>query len=526
MARRILHDAWCAGLALGAVVVGLLGAGMALRPQPALAAKAERPNVIVILADDLGYGDTGVYGSKIIKTPNIDALAADGVRFTQGYVTHPVCAPSRAAILTGRYQQRFGYEFNPVGRDRNGGLARSETMLGDIMKSAGYHTGMIGKWHLGMAPGYHPVDRGFDEYFGATAGATAFLIDPQPGDDDYTPPGSEGSFRATAKDPLPPTATVKARAEYTRKMAPITRGREVVEVKEYLTDAFTEDAVRFIGANKDRPFFLYLAYNAPHTPLQATKTYLDRYRDVPDRGQRVYAAMVSALDDGVGRVRAKLKAEGLERKTVIIFLSDNGCAAYILGACSNAPLNGYKGTHLEGGVRIPYIVAWPGVAPKGVIDNRPVSTLDIVPTAAALAGAKLPKPSDGVDLRPYLTGANRAAPNPTLYWRAGPNFAIRDGDWKMWEANIAPAGAETANRAEITPDGTHATVSERGQHVMLYDLKADLGEKQNVANAKPDVVAALQAKLKAWNASNVAPQWTSMRQSTKKQDGQILQIYD
>jgi arylsulfatase A-like enzyme len=271
---------------------------------------------------------------------------------------------------------------------------------------------------------------------------------------------------------------------------------------------------------------LYLAYNAPHTPLQATKKYLDRYRDVDDRGTRVYAAMVSALDDGVGRVRAKLKAEGLEKKTLIIFLSDNGCAAYILGACSNAPLNGHKGTHLEGGVRIPYIVSWPGVAPKGVVDDRQVSSLDIVPTAAALAGAKLPNGTDGVNLRPYLTGANKGVPNPTLYWRAGPNFAIRDGDWKMWEANIAPAGADTSNRAEITPDGTHARVSELGQHVMLFNLKADLGEKQNIARAKPDVVAMLQAKLKAWNARNVEPMWTSMRQSTKKQDGQILQIYD
>ena len=212
-----------------------------------------------------------------------------------------------------------------------------------------------------------------------------------------------------------------------RRLAPVRRGREVVEVKGYLTDAFTADAVRFIGANRAGPFFLYLAYNAPHTPLQAPKKYIDRCRDVADPGKRVYAAMVSAVDDGMGAVRAKLKAEGLEKNTLIIFLSDNGCAGYVLGACTNAPLNGFKGTHLEGGVRIPYIVAWPGRIPSGRVDNRMVSSLDITPTAAAAAGANLPHGTDGVNLIPYLTGKNAGAPNPTLYWRAGPNFTIRRG---------------------------------------------------------------------------------------------------
>uniref|UniRef100_UPI00398339F2 sulfatase-like hydrolase/transferase n=1 Tax=Phenylobacterium sp. TaxID=1871053 RepID=UPI00398339F2 len=200
--------------ALAAAAVASLPAAVQAAPEP-----ARRPNIIVILADDLGYGDTSVYGSKVIRTPNIDALAAAGVRFTSGYVTHPVCAPSRAALLTGRYQQRFGYEFNPVGRDRAGGLALSETLVGQVMKSAGYRTGMIGKWHLGQAAGYHPVDRGFDEFFGMTAGASSFMIDPQPGDEAHTPPGSEGSERATATDPVPPSATLAERAQYTRRMS-------------------------------------------------------------------------------------------------------------------------------------------------------------------------------------------------------------------------------------------------------------------------------------------------------------------
>lgn len=511
------------------ILTGLAVVGLALTPVGSVGAdrtSGRRPNVIVILADDLGYGDTGVYGSPIVKTPNIDALAADGVRFTQGYVTHPVCAPSRAAILTGRYQQRFGWEFNPVGRDRRGGVALSETFIGDVMKTAGYRTGMVGKWHLGEAEGYQPLDRGFDEFFGVTAGATAFIVDAQPGDEIHTPPGSEGSYRTTVADPLPATATEQERMAFVRERAPVRRGREVVQVNTYLTDAFTDEAVRFIGANKDRPFFLYVAHTAPHTPLQATKTYVDRYRHIPDKGQRVYAAMVSSLDDSVGAIRAKLKAEGLEDDTLIVFLSDNGCAAYVGGACSNAPLSGHKGTHLEGGVRVPFIVAWPGRIPAGRVDERLVSSLDIAPTAAALAGAQLPKGSDGVNLMPYLAGGNLRTPNPNLYWRAGPNFAIRSSNWKMWIANKADPSEAASNAANITPDGTQATVSPLGQHVMLYDLSVDPKESRNVAADNPGIVTSLRGRIADWNKANVPPQWTSMRQSVKRQDGQLLKIYD
>jgi arylsulfatase A-like enzyme len=510
-----------------ATAVLLVAAAATAPPATAVdTAPARRPNVIVILADDLGYGDVGSYGSKMVRTPNIDRLAADGVRFTQGYVTHPVCAPSRAALLTGRYQQRFGWEFNPVGRDRRGGVSLKEAFVGQVMKSAGYRTGMVGKWHLGEGPGYHPVDRGFDEFFGITAGATAFITEMQPGDEGHTPRGAEGSYRTTAASPLAADASEDQQMATVRQRAPIQRGKQVVEVKQYLTDAFTEDAVRFIGANKDRPFFLYVAYNAPHTPLQATKKYVDRYRHVPDKGQRVYAAMVSAMDDGVGAIRAKLRAEGLERDTLIVFLSDNGCAGYVLGACSNAPLGGFKGTHLEGGVRVPYIVAWPGRVPAGQTDMRQVSSLDIVPTAAALAGAKLPKGSDGVNLLPYLTGANRATPNPTLYWRAGPNFAIREGKWKLWLVDTAEPGAVAREAPAPTPDGTPYTPPSQGQHAMLYDLAADIGETRNLAARNPQVVADLKAKLKAWDLGNVPPQWTSMRQSVRRHDGQALKLYD
>jgi len=506
-------------------LVATAALALALAAPPALAAPARKPNVIVILADDLGYGDTSAYGSKLVKTPNIDALAADGVRFTQGYVSHPVCAPSRAALLTGRYQTRFGYEFNPVGRDRTGGVSLGETFIGQVMQKAGYHTGMIGKWHLGEPGGYHPVARGFDEYFGTTAGANAFITETKPGDEFHTPPGAEATYGTAEGGAGLGAGSEAEQMVRLRERAPITRGREPVEVKDYLTDAFTDEAVRFIGANKAKPFFLYLAHTTPHTPLQAPAKYLERYRHIENKGQRVYAAMVSALDDSVGAVRAKLKAEGIEKDTVIVFLSDNGCAGYVGDACTNAPLNGSKGMHMEGGVRVPFVMAWPGHIKPGQVDPRVVSSLDIAPTAAALAGAKLPKGSDGVDLTPYVTGKRSDTPNPTLYWRSGPNFAIRDGDWKMWMVNRAEPSEAASNSARVTPDGVQATMSPRGYFVMLYDLKTDPGEATNLATAKPDVVARLKAKVEAWDKGNVPAQWTSMRQSVRRVEGELVKLY-
>lgn len=511
---------------LTAAALALLASASAPSATAVDTAPRRPPNVIVILADDLGYGDTGAYGSKIIRTPNIDGLAADGVRFTQGYVTHPVCAPSRAAIMTGRYQQRFGWEFNPVGRDRTGGVDLGQTFLAQVMKTAGYATGMVGKWHLGEAPGYFPLDRGFDEYFGVLGGATSFMLDLQPGDEAHTPPGSEGSVSTEAGGGSGLALTEVERMAHTRARAPVRRGREVVEVREYLTDAFTDDAVRFIGAHKDQPFFLYLAYSAPHTPLQAPRKYVDRYRHVPDKGQRVYAAMVSAVDDGVGAIRRKLKAEGIERDTLIVFLSDNGCAGYVGTACTNAPLNGYKGSPLEGGVRVPFIVSWPGRIAGGQVDGRTVSSLDIAPTAASLAGARMPNGSDGVDLMPYVTGRDRTTPNPTLFWRAGPNFAVRDGDWKLWQVNKAAPGQRPKEATGITPDGVQATVSPLGQHIMLYDLTQDQGETRNLAGERAEVVAGLQAKARAWDQGNIPAKWTSMRQGVYRFDDQLLQIYN
>ena len=499
-------------------------AGASLAAAPALAAPT-RPNIIVIIADDLGYGDTGAYGSPQVKTPNIDALAREGVRFTQGYVAHPVCAPSRAALLTGRYQTRFGYEFNPVGRDRTGGVSRDEVFLPQVLKGAGYSTGMVGKWHLGQPSGYHPLDRGFDSFFGIMTGATAFMTDFQAGDEEITPPGAEASFGLAEGVRAPPGATEAEKMALLREAAPVYRGREVVEEGAYLTDAFTREAISFIDAAAGRPFFLYLAHAAPHTPLQAPARYITRNRDIPDKGQRVYAAMVTALDDGVGRIRAELKARDLERNTVIVFLSDNGCAGYIGTACTNGPLNGFKGLHLEGGVRVPYIISAPGRFRRGGVEDQVVSSLDIAPTAAALAGAVLPKGTDGENLVPYLSGPKSKGFERRLFWRSGPNFAIRDGAWKLWSVNRAEPGESESLTAGITPDGVQARVSSQGVYDMLYNLAEDPGESRNLAATRPEVVARLKAEIAEWDRGNVPAQWTSMRQAVRRQEGQMLKIY-
>ncbi|MBS0478748.1 MAG: sulfatase-like hydrolase/transferase [Proteobacteria bacterium] len=494
------------------------------------AARAAPPNIIVILADDLGYGDTSVYGSPVIRTPNIDRLAAEGTRFTDAYVTHPVCSPSRAGLLTGRYQERFGYEFNPVGRDNKGGVSLREIMIGQIMKTARYATGMVGKWHLGTPAGYSPADRGFDEFFGMTAGASTYIIDPKPDDHFFNVPGAEAAERATAEpDPRLAALPFDQQLKFFRSKAPIYRGHTIVEERSYLTDAFTREGVSFIERHKKQPFFLYLAYNAPHVPLQAPDKYYARFPEIQDPAKRTYAAMVSALDDGVGAIMQKLKDSGLDRNTLVIFLSDNGCAGYLKGACSNAPLSGFKGTHLEGGIRVPFIMRWPGRIPAGRVDDRQISSLDIVPTAAALGGAKLPRDRvyDGVDLMPFITGKNPGVPNPVLFWRAGVNFAVRNGPWKMMVANKAPASVSVdLSVPPIMPEGVQARIGPEGQHVMLYSLPTDIAEKRNLATANPRVVAKLKGELAKWNKTLVLPQWTSRRWAYIRWDDENLQLFN
>ena len=333
-------------------------------------AQAPPANIVVILADDLGYGDVGFQGSPDIPTPNINALALNGVVCSNGYVTHPVCSPSRAAIMTGRYQQRFGHELSPtfdtlIPMNPGLGLPLSEITLPQLLKPAGYVSGAIGKWHLGFAADLFPTERGFDEFFG-------FL-------------DAEQSYYNTW----------------------IWQYGTLVREPAYLTDAFTREGVSFINRHAAQPFFLYLAYNAVHKPYdQPPDVYVQRVSYITDPQRRTYAAMTVALDDGVGQIVAALQANNLLENTLIFFLSDNGAPDKGFTKASNYPLRGYKGDVLEGGVRVPFVVQWVGRLPGNVIYNDLISSLDIVATAAAAAKVALPtdRDYDGLDVVPFLSG--------------------------------------------------------------------------------------------------------------------------
>jgi arylsulfatase A-like enzyme len=415
-----------------------------------------RPNVIVILADDLGYHDLGVQGATDILTPNIDSIARNSVRFTSGYVSAPICSPSRAGLMTGRYQQRFGYDMNPgpqLEYSEKFGIPFTETPMSQRFKTIGYTTGMIGKSHLGALPPYRPLQRGFDEFFG-------FLE----GDHGYLRPG----IPITQRDP-------------------IRRGDTPVPETNYLTLAFAREVVDFIDRHAAEPFFLYLPFNAVHEPLEATETLLKRFKpsDFPDTNRYVMAAMLSGLDDAVGAVLNSLRQHHLDTNTLIFFTSDNGGPTRSTGS-RNDPLRGYKTEVYEGGIRVPFLMQWPGVLPSNTVYSAPVSTLDILPTAWAAAGENV-SPSwklDGVNLLPFVSGQTNGKPHPNLYWRieSEEEAAIRSGDWKL--LRIRPAS-----------------------NWQLYNLAQDVGEQTDLADQHPEVVQDLIAKYDAWAAQLQTPAW-------------------
>jgi len=383
----------------------------------------ERPNIVLLLADDLGYGELGCQGNPQIPTPHIDSLAEDGIRFTSGYVTAAYCSASRAGLMTGRYQTRFGYEFNPIGarnEDPAIGLPVSQMTLARHLHDAGYTTALIGKWHLGGTAAYHPLRRGFDEFFGFMHEGHFFV--PPPYRDVTTmlrrkalPGGGQG--RWVGDDLIYTTHMGHDEPPYDADN-PIIRGGQPVEEAEYLTDAFTREAVDFIDRQKDKPFFLYLAYNAVHSPLQGAEAYMQRFGHIEDIHRRIFAAMLSNLDDSVGAVLDKLRDAGLERRTLVFFISDNGGPTRELTS-SNLPLRGGKGDMYEGGIRVPFLARWTGNLPAGKEYHHPVISLDVYATAAATAGAVVNNRSiDGVDLLPYLKGEKAYRPHEVLFLRA------------------------------------------------------------------------------------------------------------
>jgi arylsulfatase A-like enzyme len=420
----------------------------------AVQADVRKPNILFIVGDDMGYADVGFNGCKDIPTPNLDALAASGVRFTSGYVSGPYCSPTRAGLLTGRYQTRFGHEFNPAGGH---GLPATEATIAQRLKAAGYVTGLVGKWHLGAQPEMRPPKRGFDEFYGFLGGAHSYV-------------------NATG----------------------ILRRDEQVKELDYTTDAFGREAASFIARHRDKPWFLYLAFNAVHTPMQATEDRAARFLTVADKKRRTYDAMMLAMDDAIGRVRQKLAETGLERDTFVLFISDNGgptMPSTTINASRNDPFRGSKRTTLEGGIRVPFIILWPGQVKPGAYD-QPVIQFDATATALAIAGVDV-KPEwklDGVNLLPFLRGEKTGAPHDALYWRFGKQMAIRMGGFKLVRYD---------KNADTLSGQRHQGVTA----AKLYQLANDPGETRDLAAAMPDKVKALQAKWDTWNTANVPPLW-------------------
>lgn len=431
---------------------------------------AAPPNLIVIMADDMGYADVGFNGCKDIPTPHIDSLASNGVQFTSGYVAYSVCGPSRAGFMTGRYQQRFGFERNPQYKpgDPNMGLPLSESTIADVLGKVGYRAGVIGKWHLGAHPTLHPLERGFDFFYGHLGGGHRYLPEELVLKDSYQAKGENQSYTTW-----------------------ILRDHEPVKPRAYLTDEFSDEAVQFVERNRDEPFFLFLSYNAPHGPLQATKEYLDRFTGIKDTKRRTYAAMVSALDDGVGRVLAKLDELKLTDNTLIFFLSDNG-GPTTKNASRNDPLRGGKSDAWEGGIRVPFVAQWPGGLPSGVKYDQPVISLDILATIASLTNAPTDseRPLDGVNLIPFITGKQTGPPHHATYLRKfdQQRYAVRRGDFKL----VIPA------------------VNTKPQ---LYNLSNDIGEKTNLAASMPEKVKELDDLRLEWSSELIDPRFQGLIQS-------------
>lgn len=459
------------------------------------------PNIVLILADDLGWNDISMNGpNATTHTPNIDALAAEGVTFSQGYAANATCAPSRAALMSGRYGTRFGFEFTPTPpgfmpivrlvtntQERPlapAGLSNSETTdlsyndlgmpaseisLAELLADRGYHTVHIGKWHLGRTNGMAAHEQGFAESLLMASGLYGRRDD---------------------------SSVVQARQEFdpidrflwaALNFAASFNGGPLFEPPKYLTDYYTDEAVKVIEANKDRPFFLYLAHWAPHTPLQASQEDYDALADIELHRERVYAAMIRSLDRSVGRVMEALKANGLDENTLVLFSSDNGGAGYIGLPEVNAPYRGWKISMFEGGIRVPYLARWPERLPAGASYPAPVHHFDMYATAAAAAGAELPSDRviDGVDLTPFVTGElGQEVPHDYLYFRSGAAQAVRDQRWKLMVS--APPGLP---RKE-----------------WLFDLTA-AGEWQDLLTDHPEVADRLRLKLDEHNAEQSEPAW-------------------
>lgn len=463
------------------------------------------PNIIVILADDLGKTDISLYGSPFIETPNIDNIGKEGVVFSEGYTTSSICSPSRASLLTGRYQQRFGMEFQlherylrnrleyfgfkyfvdsdpwrpiymtevPGEEDiKNQGLPPDEITFADLAKSKGYKTALIGKWHLGSQSIFSPNNFGFDYFF-----------------------GFKSSHHLYALEDDPDIVNQRIEEDWTDQYiwdcvgladCNLYRNEEVVPQEGYLTEVFGQEAVRFIEENKEDPFLLFVPFNAPHTPLQAPRSYVEKFAHIEDPIKRVYLAMIASLDDEVGRITSKVNDLGLSQNTLIIFLSDNGGATYAK-VTDNAPLRGGKLTQFEGGVNVPMMMQWDGVIEPGSKFFFPSSSLDVFSTIAGIINAELPggKKIDGVNLIPYLTKQVSGPPHEAIYWQKGYNKAIRSDQWKV-------------------------IYNEKSKKTMVFNMAADKFEERDFAENQSDLANQLLQLHNGWSSELMQPLWPAM----------------
>jgi len=403
-----------------------------------------QPNILFILSDDAGYDDFGFHGGTDIPTPNLDRLAANGIVFTDAHVTATVCSPSRAGMLTGRYQQRFGHEANSPGHSQ--GMDPAEVTLADALKKLNYRTGLFGKWHLGMSDEYHPNNRGFDEFYGLLGGSRSY----------FPSENQDKSGRPQA----------------------MMHNDQYVRFEGYLTDVLTEKAIAFMEADDDRPFFTFVSYTAVHTPMEARKEYLEMFKDHP---RPVLAAMTHAMDEGVGRIMGSLEKSGRLNDTLIIFTNDNGGSAF--NTSSNDPLKGWKGNKFEGGSRVPFLVHWKDHLAGRRTFQGITSTLDIFATAFTCAGGKNHGGNhlDGVNLIPYLKGESQGNPHDWLFWRKEEEAAVR---WKEWKL-----------------------IRLQDYGYVLYNLEENLGETENLVNQYSEISNKMKQALENWESELVEPAW-------------------
>jgi len=421
-----------------------------------------KPNIVLILSDDVHYSGLSITGNRKVQTPNIDSIFEQGVFFTDGYVTHAVCAPSRAGLMTGRYQARFGYEtlsgVNKHAIEVDHGVDGRELFMSQLIKDAGYKTCAIGKWHLGVNDQYQPNNRGFDHFLGFRGACDYFVWD----------------------DPE----------------KPMVRNFEPAKGSGYVTEAYTREAVQCIKENMDNPFLIYYAPSNVHSPYEVPKRY------IPEGGD-AYDGMLRALDESVGGILEQLEASGVADSTIVVFLNDNGGTK----RHNNGPYRGGKSTYWEGGVRVPFGIKWPGVVKPGMRYGEMVSALDLLPTLVAAAGGKLPtdREYDGVDLKPFLTGKNTGSPHEQLFWRSGEFHAMRMGDFKLvWQRNL-DASLKRDIKAGIRRSETDLpNYEDRGTKFYLaptlFDLSTDIGETKNLADKYPDKVKEMIKGLDRYEA--------------------------